>query len=96
MQIKSASDLKYAVENAGYETHFFDRKSMKFFGDTMRNYGVRKAVIKTNWDNEGNYSHEGVEKTVYELYRRRPVKAGNQKSAYFDMETFKVVHEKIS
>ena len=33
------SDLKYYVSQTG--SHYFDRKSMKFFGDTMANYGVR-------------------------------------------------------
>ena len=39
------SQLKYEVEVAGHERHFFDRKTMKFFGDTMSNYGVRSTVI---------------------------------------------------
>lgn len=41
--IETASDLKYYVEHAGREPHFFTRETMKFFGDTMRNYGVRSA-----------------------------------------------------
>lgn len=40
-QIKTASDLRGFVDATG--SHFFDRSSMKFFGDTMRNYGVRDA-----------------------------------------------------
>lgn len=39
--MKTASDLKRFVESTNEEPHFFDRSSMKFFGDTMRNYGVR-------------------------------------------------------
>lgn len=31
------SELKYQVEQTG--SNFFDRKTMKFFGDTMKNYG---------------------------------------------------------
>jgi hypothetical protein len=34
------SELKYQHETAHPDTHFFDRKTMKFFGDTMKNYGV--------------------------------------------------------
>ena len=37
------SMLKYKVEKAGNEPYFFTRKTMKFFGDTMRNYGVCDA-----------------------------------------------------
>lgn len=37
------SKLKYEVEKAGYDKYFFARSTMRFFGDTMRNYGVRDA-----------------------------------------------------
>lgn len=85
-QIKTASDLKAFVESSGNCPYFFDRKTMKFFGDTMRNYGVRGPVdVET-------YS-QGVVK-CWELYRRHPVKHGLQDSAYFDCETFARVHAK--
>ena len=35
------SELKRNVTATG--SHYFDRSSMKFFGDTMANYGVRDA-----------------------------------------------------
>ena len=75
----NASELKYQVEQAGHESHFFDRKTMRFFGDTMHNYGVRPATITT-------YAGETVE--AWELCRRRPVKHGLKTSAYFDKRTF--------
>ena len=91
--IKTASDLKYHVKSAGHDSHFFTRKTMSFFGDTMRNYGVRKTTISTNYDADGNYvGKDGVEVEVYELYRRNPVKHGLKDSAYFDATTFKRVH----
>jgi hypothetical protein len=34
------SQLKAKVEQ-GKDSYFFTRDTMKFFGDTMRNYGVR-------------------------------------------------------
>ena len=70
-----ASELKYNVEQAGQEPHFFTRKTMKFFGDTMSNYGCR--------DN-GDY---------WELWRKKPVKQGFNKSAYFCKKTFKRVYK---
>lgn len=72
------SELKSRVSER--EPYFFDRKTMKFFGDRMSNYGVRKAEITL-------YTGEKVQ--VWELYRRRPVKHGLQDSAYFNMVTFK-------
>ncbi len=39
-QIKTASNLKMFVES-GTDSFFFTRSTMKFFGDTMRNYGIR-------------------------------------------------------
>ena len=70
------SELKYNVSQTG--SCFFHRDSMRFFGDTMRNYGVRAAVL------------DGVE--VWELYRKRPVKCGLRSSAYFNRATFERVH----
>lgn len=88
----NASELKYHVENAGHETYFFTRKTMSFFGDTMKNYGVRKTTIRTMYDVEGDYvGADGVGLEVYELYRKKPVKHGLQSSAYFDCVTFKRV-----
>ena len=34
-------DIRYAYQTGGSNRHFFDRSAMKFFGDTMRSYGVR-------------------------------------------------------
>lgn len=34
------SELKYQYEQANPDGYFFTRKTMKFFGDTMANYGV--------------------------------------------------------
>lgn len=88
----NASELKYNVENTG--SNFFSRDSMRFFGDTMRNYGVREATITSNYDQNDNYVEEGIKIEVYELYRRHPVKHGLDKSAYFDKKTFSRVYAK--
>ena len=89
-QIKTSSDLRAFVENAKHDSHFFSRQTMRFFGDTMANYGVRRVTIRVRYDTNGDYvSADGVEIEAFELYRRRPVKAGNQKSAYFRADTFR-------
>lgn len=93
-QIKTAGDLKRFVENRGTETHFFTRATMKFHGDSMKNYGVRRVIVTANYDSEGTYHKEGVQRDVWELYRRRPVKHGVQGSAYFDAVTFERVFAK--
>lgn len=82
-KIRTASDLKYYVEQSGHEPYFFARSSMKFFGDRMSNYGVRqpREVL----------THSGPV-MAYELTRRRPVKHGLQESAFFHAETFARVH----
>lgn len=89
--IKTPSDLKQAVEQRGEEAFFFTRKTMSFFGDTMRNYGVRQAWIVTNREEMGRGVTQESEKLVYELYRKHPVKHGLKDSAYFDAVTFKRV-----
>lgn len=45
-QIKTASNLKMFVES-GTDSYFFTRSTMRFFGDTMRNYGVRHLTPGT-------------------------------------------------
>lgn len=35
------SDLEYHHERLNPGSHFFDRDTMRFFGDTMSNYGVK-------------------------------------------------------
>ena len=77
------SQLKAEIEASGHEPYYFSRATMRFFGDTMRNYGVCKTVVSTP-------TRQNV--PVYELYRKQPVKHGLQSSAYFDRETFEQVH----
>ncbi len=79
----TANDLKYEIGKQGIDHYFFTRETMRFFGDTMRNYGVRKAIIPTR---------DGMRLT-WELFRRRPVKHGLRTSAYFDVRTFERVFE---
>jgi hypothetical protein len=73
------SQLRANVESRGTESHFFNQKTMRFFGDTMRNYGCRPAVIDT---------HTEAAVPVWELYRRRPVKNGLRSSNYFRQDSF--------
>lgn len=78
----SPSELKYHVDLTG--SHFFNRRSMAFFGDRMSNYGVRpKPVTIETW------TRKAV--TCWELFRKRPVKYGMAKSAYFEIGTFERV-----
>ena len=72
----SASELKYRYEENGGK-NFFTRGTMRFFGDTMRNYGVRLVKIG--------------DRELYELFRRKPVNGGLFSSTYFDSQTYKIV-----
>ena len=89
----NASDLKYHVESTCRNPHFFTRKTMRFFGDTMRNYGVRSVSIVCRSDTIDPETNVPVLETreVWELYRRRPVKEGIQTSTYFDKTSFRTV-----
>ena len=77
------SELRERVIATG--SHFFDRDWMKFFGDTMKNFGVASATVET-------WTQGTVE--CWELYRIHPVKHGNHKSAYFRKDNFAAVHKK--
>lgn len=84
----SPADLKYEHESRHPNSHFFDRKTMQFFGDTMRNYGISKTVLQTADAATGLI----VPVAVWELFRRKPVKAGVQSSAFFARDDFRRVH----
>jgi len=70
------AELKKLHEQASPGNYFFTPETMRFFGDTMSNYGVRKTKINTRME-------KNVE--VWELYRKNPVKRGLQRSAYFTL-----------
>jgi hypothetical protein len=55
---------------------------MKFFGDRMKNYGVRSTVIDS-------LSEDNI--PVWELHRKRPVRDGLKTSSYFRKDNFKEV-----
>jgi len=76
--IQTAVQLKSAYADKQPYGLFFDRKTMRHFGDTMKNFGVRLVdeVIR------------GKSMPVYELYRKKPVKHGRTKSSFFDPQTF--------
>lgn len=84
-KVMTASELKYQVEEHGHEPYFFTHKTMRFFGDTMRNYGVRKTIVRANHE-------EGIE--AWALYRKRAVKRGIQTTAYFRADNFKRINPK--
>jgi hypothetical protein len=76
-------ELRHLYKHNNPEGHFFDRKTMSFFGDTMSNFGVRDGgEIKT-------LTEKGVENAeVWELYRKRPVKNGlHGRCRYFSKST---------
>jgi hypothetical protein len=78
-------ELKEKVQATGI--YFFERDSLRFFGDTMKNYGVRSAVVDT---------YTQVKIDCWELYRIHPVKNWNQKSTYFRKSDFERVYPKIN
>ena len=77
------SELKYHTRETS--PHFFDRKTMAFFGDSTKNFGVRQTVVTPN------YPENSPPVEVRELYRKRPVMHGLHSSHYFRKDTFKVV-----
>ena len=85
-EIFTTADLKLYVSRTG--SHFFDRKTLAFFGDTMKNYGIRATKIRCHYDNDGEYVDGGCDAYVWELYRKKPVKHGLTSSAYFDKVTY--------
>jgi len=58
-------ELKWAVENIAKNQYFFSRKTMSFFGDTLKNFGVtdnndtwliyRRKPVKHGLDKHYNF-----------------------------------------
>lgn len=88
------SELKANILSRKPDSHFFDLKTMRCFGDSMRNYGVKSAVILANFDEAGNYVEEGISTEVWELYRKQAVKHGLKSPHYFRKSNFEQVFEK--
>jgi hypothetical protein len=67
----TAFNLKYLYERNNPKRYFFNRRTMRFFGDTMRNFGVRDGgKVKT-------ITKSGIQDVeVWELYRKQPVNGG--------------------
>ena len=84
----TASQLKRLYNQNNIDCHYFDRKSMQFFGDTMSNYYVPAKTVMIN-----SWSGDVIE--FYELQRKRAVKEGLNKSAYFCIKTFTPVNGKL-
>ena len=85
------TELKSNVDNTG--SKFFSRGSLKFLGDSLRNYGVRSGVVDSEYGEDRKYMGAGNTRTVdaWELYRKSPVKNGLTNSTYFDKKNFQVV-----
>ncbi len=67
----TTSELKYQV-GQGQDRLFFTRDTMKFFGDTMRNYGVRDASDSWELYRKQPVKH-GLQSSAYfdkETFRR--------------------------
>lgn len=75
----TVAQLKRLYKSANPNGHYFDRKTMRFFGDTCRNYGVRKSYMSFT-----DMSNNTTLHAAWELYRIRPVNGGLKTSAYFD------------
>ena len=80
------TELKNNVQSSG--SKFFDRSSMRFGGDTMANYYVPKHPVQVK-QYDGNFCQ------CWELQRRKPVKHGLCKSAYFSCVDFSRVFKAV-
>lgn len=89
--IKTASDLKYAMLALNPDSQFFTRETMSHFGDTMKNFGVVKTKILSNRNDEGVILDAPIQTEVYELYRKRAVKYNQQDSHFFRVSNLKLV-----
>jgi hypothetical protein len=79
----NASQLKAEIESTGQNPHFFDRKTMKFFGDTLANFAVTGPVKIYDWS--------GELVMCWNLYRKRATKSVAGSGYHFCVSTFRRV-----
>jgi hypothetical protein len=79
----NAYELKEKIESTGQNPHFFDRKTMKFFGDTMANFAVTGPVKIYDWS--------GDPVMCWNLYRKRATKSSAGSGYHFCVSTFRRV-----
>lgn len=72
--------------------HFFDKDAMHYFGDTMKNYGVRSASLQVRMIGNGYEYKKPVD--CWELYRKFPVKNGLKDSVFFRKDNLKILLSK--
>jgi hypothetical protein len=71
-QIRTASQLAGFVSNSTSDSFYFSKDTLRFFGDSMSNYGIKH--------------HKLGARHIVELRRKRAVKHGMTASAYFELE----------
>jgi hypothetical protein len=81
----NASTLKFYYQKHNPNGYFFSRRTMRFFGDTMRNYGVKSRRFLN-----GPGKH-GPGADFWELWRKTPVNGGLRESAFFNKQSFQHV-----
>ena len=83
----TAAQLKALYEeNEEGGRYFFTRATMKFFGDTMANYGVRRVRVVDKYPDFHPQHANGQPFDALELFRCRPVKHGLASSDYFTLD----------
>ena len=82
------SELKYNVEYSNHEPYYFTRRTVKFFGDTMANFGCYSDKIVDN------RTEKPVD--VWVLYRKHRTSKGAPcgPCSYWDKQTFKRVFKR--
>lgn len=74
------AELKARVQATG--SHFFDRETMRAWGDTMANFSLGTATVST-------YSCEEIE--CWELSQKRAVRRGSPSVYYFAKDDYRRV-----
>ena len=62
----TVNELKRQVKKHNPQSHFFDRETMRAFGDTMRNYGVK--MVEVELDDAFDQDGRRIVASVWELY----------------------------
>lgn len=101
LESKTVAHLMHDYDLANPGSLRFEAGTMRYWGDSMQNYGVRRrSVTCFDWNEAKDTvarNRAGEPKLItvnaWELYRKEPVNFGVQTSLFLHPDTFKIIHE---
>lgn len=84
------SELKEKHLAVAPDSKFFAYKTMRHWGDTMKNFGVCRVKVSKEIFIGGRRYNKYFD--AFKLWRKKPVRGGLRTSHFFNADTFELLH----